>query len=86
MDPTSVNEPFAVAEAELKASAMNAAANHQSPGATISRPDRLLRANGIKFIEPALHGKVRSEMGLPSRRSITGTFNRFKVKGLTPIL
>jgi hypothetical protein len=63
MDPTSVKEPVAVAETELKVTAMNAAANHQSLGATFSRPDRLMEANGIDFIEPALHGAVRSDNG-----------------------
>jgi hypothetical protein len=58
-----VKEPVAVAEAELNATAMNAAANHQSLGATISRPARLLGANGSNFIEPALHGAVRSDNG-----------------------
>jgi len=63
MDPTSVKEPVAVAEAELKAIAMNAAANHQSLGATISRPARLLGASGLNFIEPALRGAVLSDNG-----------------------
>ena len=63
MDPTSVKEPVAVAAAELKATAMNAAANRQRLGATISPPDRLMGANGIDFIEPALHGVVRDDNG-----------------------
>lgn len=63
MDPTSVKEPVVAAEAELKATAMKAAANHQSLEASISRPDRLMGENGIKFIEPALHGTVRSDNG-----------------------
>jgi hypothetical protein len=63
MEPTSVKEPVAVAEAELKATAMNAAANHQSLGAAISRLDRWLGANGIEFIEPLLLGTVRSDNG-----------------------
>jgi hypothetical protein len=63
MDPTSVKEPVVVAAAELKTTAMNVAANRQSLGATISRPDRLLAANGSNFIEPALHGAVRSDNG-----------------------
>jgi hypothetical protein len=61
MDPTSVKEPVVVAEAELKTAAMIAAANHQSLAATISRPDRLLRAT--EFIEPTLHSAVRSNNG-----------------------
>ena len=63
MDPTSVKEPVVTAAAELKATAMNAAANHQSLGATISRPARLLGANESSFIEPALQYAVRSDNG-----------------------
>ena len=74
MDPTSVNEPVAVAEAELKAIAMNAAANHQSLGATINRPDRLMGANGINFIDSALHGAVRSDNGTSVPSSSNRTF------------
>jgi len=55
MDPTSVKEPVAATEAELKATAMNAAANRQIVADTISRLDGWLGANGIEFIEPALH-------------------------------
>jgi hypothetical protein len=75
MDPTSVKEPVAVAEAELKATAMNAAANHQSMGATISRPDRLMGADGINFIELALHGATRSNNGTSVPLPINRTFN-----------
>jgi len=75
MDPTSVKEPVAVAEAELKATAMNAAANHQSLGATISPLDRLMGANGSNFIEPALHGAVRSDNGTSVPLSINRTFD-----------
>jgi hypothetical protein len=63
MDPTNVKEPVVAAEAELKAIAMNAAANLQSLGPTISRPDRWMGANGSNFIEPAFHDTERSDNG-----------------------
>ena len=74
MDPTSVKEPVAVAEAEPKAIAMNAVANPQSLGAAISRAVRLLGANGIDFIEPALHGVVRDDNGTSVPLWIRGWF------------
>jgi len=82
MDPTSVKEPVAVAEVEFKATTTNTAANHQSLGATISRPERLMGANRSNFIEPALHGVVRSGNGTSVPLSIIELLIwRFKIKG-----
>jgi hypothetical protein len=74
-----VKEPVVVAETELRATAMNAAANHQSVGATISHLDRLMRAEGSNFIEPDLHRAVRCDNGTSVPPSIDRTFNSFGV-------